>query len=156
MASPDLAQRPAGPARGRPDLIRRISLGMMIGLLLEYGLGMAVNLYLSVPRQDRGAGLVTAAGRALANGPVALSVHAGLGLLLILGALNLLIRAIVSGQRPAAWLSGVAFLAIAGAAAAGASFVGSGRPGASLAMALLTAVALLCYAGNLFLASFRR
>jgi hypothetical protein len=134
----------------RPVLLRRISLGMLAGLLIQYGLGMIVNLYVSVPARDHGAGVLTATGRALANGPAALTVHAALGLLLILGAVNLVIRAAVLRLRLVAWLSAAALFAIVGAAASGAAFVGSGADGDSLAMALLTGVALLCYAVNLF------
>ena len=134
----------------RPVLLRRISLGMLAGLLIQYGLGMIVNLYVSVPARDHGSGVLTAVGRALANGPAALTVHAALGLLLILGAVNLVIRAVVLRLRLVAWLSAAALLAIVGAAASGAAFVGSGADGDSLAMALLTGVALLCYAVNLF------
>jgi hypothetical protein len=43
-----------------------------------------------------------------------------------------------------------------GAAASGAAFVGSGADGDSLAMALLTGVALLCYAVSLFTLSAGR
>jgi len=134
----------------RPVLLRRISLGMLAGLLIQYGLGMIVNLYVSVPVRDHGSGMLTAVGRALANGPAALTVHAALGLLLILGAVNLVVRALIQRQRLVAWLSAAALLAIVGAAASGAAFVGSGADGDSLAMALLTGVALLCYAVNLF------
>jgi hypothetical protein len=129
----------------RVGTVRRISLGMTIGLLVQYGLGMIVTFYVTVPRQDQGGGLLTAIGRALANGPVALGMHAALGLLLILGAVNLVIRAAAARQRAAAWLSAVGLLAILGAAASGAGFVNSAADGASLAMALLTGVALLCY-----------
>ena len=134
----------------RPVLLRRISLGMLAGLLIQYGLGMIVNLYVSVPARDHGSGVLTAVGRALANGPAALTVHAALGLLLILGAVNLVVRALVLRLRPVAWLSAAALLAIVGAAASGAAFTGSGADGDSLAMALLTGVALFCYAVNLF------
>jgi hypothetical protein len=137
------------PAAG-PVLLGRISLGMVAGLLIQYGLGMIVSLYVSVPARDHGGGVLTAVGRALANGPAALTVHAALGLLLILGAVNLVVRAAVLRLRPVAWLSAAALLAIVGAAASGAAFVGSGADGDSLAMALLTGVALLCYAVNLF------
>ena len=71
---PDRAPAP------RPVLLRRISLGMLAGLLIQYGLGMIVNLYVSVPARDHGGGMLTAVGRALANGPAALTVHAALGL----------------------------------------------------------------------------
>jgi hypothetical protein len=46
--------------------------------------------------------------------------------------------------------SATGLAAIVGAAASGASFVSDSRAGASMAMAVLTGVALLCYLGNLF------
>ena len=143
-------QSPDRTPAARAVLLRRISLGMLAGLLIQYGLGMIVNLYINVPARDHGGGVLTAVGRALANGPAALTVHAALGLLLILGAVNLVIRAAVLRLRLVAWLSAAALLAIVGAAASGAAFVGSGADGDSLAMALLTGVALLSYAVNLF------
>jgi hypothetical protein len=148
----DLTSQPAHHARDRrTGMMRRTSLGMAIGLLVQYGLGMVVNLYVTVPRQDEGGGFLTAIGRALANGPVALGVHTALGLLLIVGAVSLVIRAVAARQRAAACLSAVGLLAILGAAASGTGFVNSDSDGASLAMALLTGVALLCYVINTYL-----
>jgi hypothetical protein len=148
----DLASQPSHHARDRQSgMLRRTSLGMAVGLLVQYGLGMVVNLYVTVPRQDEGGGFLTAIGRALANGPVALGVHTALGLLLIVGAVSLMIRAAAARQRAATWLSAVGLLAILGAAASGAGFVNSDSDGASLAMALLTGAALLCYVINTYL-----
>ena len=131
MLESDLTSQPAYHARDRrTGIMRRTSLGMAIGLLVQYGLGMVVNLYVTVPRQDEGGGFLTAIGRALANGPVALSVHTALGLLLIVGAVSLVIRAAAARQRAAAWLSAVGLLAILGAAASGAGFVNSDSDGA--------------------------
>jgi len=149
----DLASQPAARSRARQaSIVRRTSLGMTVGLLIQYGLGMVVNLYVTVPQQDQGRGFLAAIGRALGNGPVALGAHAALGLLLILGAISLVIRAAAARQRAAVWLSVAGLLGIVGAAASGAGFVNSGADGASLAMALLTGVALLCYVINTYLA----
>jgi hypothetical protein len=63
-------------------------------LVLEYGIGVYVSLYATVPSTDRGAGIATA----IARGPAALSTHAVLGLLLGLGAIAVLVQA---GRRPA-------------------------------------------------------
>ena len=99
----------------------------------------------------RAAASCAAAGRALANGPAALAVHAGLGLVLLLGSIVLVVRA--RWPHRAAFFavtSAVSLLAVLGAAGAGAAFVNSGQDGASLGMGLLTAVALLCQVINLF------
>ena len=139
----------AGPA-GQLEVVRRTSLGMTVALLIQYALGMVVNLYVTVPARDQGGGVLTAIGRAFANGPVALAVHAGLGLVIVLGTVSLVVRSVASRRRPLIWLSSLTLLAVLGAASSGASFVNSGNDGASLGMALLTGVALLCLAVTLY------
>lgn len=137
------------PASAVP-IMRRMTLGMMIALLVQYGLGMWVNLYITVPARDHGGGEFTAIGRAFANGPAGLAIHSGLGLLLIVGAINLVVRSVQARHRPLIWLSAVSLLAILGAALNGAEFVNSGGNGASLGMAMLTGIALLCMTISLF------
>lgn len=135
---------------GGVPVLRRVSLGMAVALLVQYGLGMVVSLYVTVPGRDRGGGELAAIGRSLANGPAGLAIHAGLGLLLLLGAIQLVVRSVLAGHRPLIWLSSVSLLAILGAALSGASFVNSGTDGASLSMALLTGIALLCTTVSLY------
>ena len=75
MLESDLTSQPAHHARDRrTSMLRRTSLGMTIGLLIQYSLGMVVNLYVTVPRQDQGGGLPTAIGRALATTPLTIRV----------------------------------------------------------------------------------
>lgn len=143
-------QSPTDPAARRVRGLRRNSLGISVMLLAQYGLGMGINLYTPVPKTDQGRGLAIAAGRALSHPPAVLAIHATLGLLLLVAAVNVLSRAIRSRQRPAITTSAAGLAAIAGAALSGAAFADHGRPGASMAMAALTAVALLCYLLNLF------
>ena len=140
-------------APDRPDhaeIARRTSLGMTMALLVQFALGMVVNLYVTVPARDQGGGVLTAIGRAFANGPVALAIHAGLGLVIVLGTISLVVRSVASRRRPLIWLSSLTLLAVLGAAFNGAAFVNSGNDGASLGMALLTGVALLCLAVTLY------
>src|ERR1700722_18584851 len=92
--------RDSAGAASMVPVMRRMSLGMAIALLVQYGLGMVVNLYVTVPARDQGGGVFTAIGRALANGPAGLAVHAGLGLLLLAGAINLVVRAVLARHRP--------------------------------------------------------
>ena len=141
---------PTDPAARRIRGLRRNSLGISVMLLAQYGLGMGINLYTPVPKTDQGRGLAVAVGRALSNPPAVLAIHAALGLLLLVAAVNVLARAIRSRQRSAITSSAAGLAAIVGAALSGATFADHGRPGASMAMAILTAVALLCYLLNLF------
>jgi hypothetical protein len=121
-----------------------------IALLVEYALGLGVNLYVTVPARDQGGGVFAAVGRALANGPAGLAVHAGLGLLLLLGSIALVVRAVADRAPFFLVTSVVSLLAVLGAAGSGAAFVNSGQDSSSLTMGLLTAVALLCQLINLF------
>jgi hypothetical protein len=149
-ADPGHVRSTAGPA-GPQDIVRRMSLGITIAVLVQYALGMVVNLYVTVPARDQGGGIFTAIGRAFANGPVALGVHAGLGLLILLGTITLVIRSAQSRRPSLIWLSAVTLLAILGAAINGAAFVNSGSNGPSLGMAMLTGVALFCLVVTLYL-----
>ena len=126
------------------EIVRRTALGMGIGVVVQYALGIWVSLYVTVPARDQGGGLAAAVGRALANGPVALGIHAGLGLLLVLGSVSLVVRSVLSRSRALIAASAVFFLALLGAASSGASFVDTGRDSASASMAMLTGVALIC------------
>jgi hypothetical protein len=152
MSGVSVASRPPTGTRFSPEeVIRRASLGTAVALLIQYGLGMWVNLYATIPAGDQGGGDFAAIGRALAHGPAGLAVHTGLGLLLLAGSIVPVARA-VAARRPAFIVTGVlSLLAVLGAAASGAAFVNAGANGASLSMALLTAVALLCQVVNLFL-----
>ncbi len=67
------------------------------------------------------------------------------GLLLLASAIAVLTRAIMARRMPVVVISAIGLLAILGAAAAGSSFVSTGKAAASMAMALATGVALLCY-----------
>ena len=134
------------------EIARRTALGMGIAVVVQYALGMWVNLYVTVPARDHGGGFLTAIGRALANGPVALGIHAGLGLLLVLGSISLVVRSVLSRNRTLIAASALFFLALLGAASSGASFVDSGRDSASASMAMLTGVALICSLISLYVA----
>lgn len=152
MSGATVTSRPRTSSRpSTEEIIRRASLGTSVALLIQYGLGMWVNLYATIPAGDQGGGEFAAIGRALSHGPAGLAVHAGLGLLLLIGSVAPVVRA-VADRRPAFIVTtGLSLLAVLGAAASGAAFVNAGTNGASLSMALLTAVALLCQVVNLFL-----
>jgi hypothetical protein len=132
------------------EIVRRTNLGMGIGVVVQYALGIWVNLYVTVPARDQGGGFLSAIGRALANGPVSLGLHAGLGLLLVLGSISLVVRSVLSRNRALIAASVVFLLALLGAASSGASFVNSGNDSASASMAMLTGVALICSLISLF------
>ena len=131
--------------------LRANSLAAVVMLLIQYGLGMAVNLYSSLPTSDRGKSLFPAFGAAVGNGPVLLTLHALLGTLLLVTGMAAVIRATRLSAPPLIALSTIAFASILGAWMSGADFVARMKNGSSLAMALATALAILCYAVTLFL-----
>ncbi len=133
---------------GRAGL-RRVSLAVLIMLVAQYGLGIFLNLYVAIPASDAHAGIFGE----IATAPLALTVHALLGLALIGTAILLVVRAVGVGNRLLSVLAAAGLTAIGGAFGAGEIFVRNGQSGASLAMAILTGVALLCYVGTLALAT---
>ena len=136
--------------------VRRSSFAQLLMLLVQTGLGMGVNLYVSLPADDQGKGAMASFGNALAKGPAAVAAHAGFGLLLFVNACVLVVFSLTVRHTAVRICSAVGWLCIAGAAMSGATFVnanqnsGNAASGASLTMALLTLVAIACYAVNLF------
>jgi hypothetical protein len=126
---------------------RRGSLAVLVLIVVEFGIGMYVNLYATIPRADHGHSV----GSAIANGPATLSIHAVIGLLLGLGAIAVLVQAVIARHLAVIVMSAAGLFAVAIAAAAGASFTSSGQAADSMAMSVLTGVGLLCYAANLYL-----
>jgi hypothetical protein len=142
-----------GPSAAQLTRLRGASFGVLVMLIVQFAIGIVVNLYVTVPAADQG-NLLHAFGKALSNGPAALASHAGLGLLIVLAAIGLVVRSSMARHVPTIVLSVIGLLAIAAAAINGVRFVADGGPSnASLAMALSTAVALLCYAISLFVLS---
>jgi hypothetical protein len=141
------SSRPAAVAAA-PGLarVRRGSLAALVLVVLEFGIGMYVNLYAIVPRADHGRSV----GSAIANGPAVLSVHAVIGLLLGVAALGVLVQSALARHAGAIAASTLGLFAVAFASLAGTGFTSSGNTADSMSMSVMTGVALLCYAANLY------
>ena len=133
------ATRATGRGTGlRP--LRGNCMGAAVLLVIQFGLGTAVNLYVTLP-----------AGKSFWSavfGQGAVAVHAIVALLLLGASVSALVRAVRA--RRAVWFTGAGLVAIVVAAASGVGFVRGGGNGASLAMALAAAVALFCYLAAIF------
>jgi hypothetical protein len=140
MTTPAQHDTRVPPAISRLSALRGNCMGAAVLLIVQFGLGMGLNLYVTLPA--RKAFLSTVFGSAV------LAVHAIVALALVGAAIGALLRA-VRARRAVAFTS-VGLAAIVAAAAAGASFVGSQGNGASLAMALATGVAMFCYLAAVF------
>ena len=154
MTRHDAREAPS-PAARRVTGLRASAYGAVIMLLAEYCLGIWVNLYTQLPASDHGTGLLTAFGRAVANGPVTLALHALLGTLLVITAIGVIIHAVRARNTASTVIAVIAFLAVAGAWVSGARFVSSQSSSASFGMAVATAVAVLGYVTILFLPARR-
>jgi uncharacterized membrane protein YdfJ with MMPL/SSD domain len=133
----------------RQGRLRQASLAIVIALIVQFGLGIGVNLYITLP--DAGD-----PGHAswFGNGPL-LAFHAALGLFLILTAISVLVRAIMARNRTLIVTSAAGMVAILLAAFFGSGFTDKLTNGYSLGMAMAFAVALACYAISLYATSTR-
>jgi hypothetical protein len=127
------------------------ALAGLVMLLIEYSLGISVNLYSNLPASDRGTALFAGLGAAVGNGPLLLTLHALLGTLLLITGIAAIARASRLRAPPLIALSAAALLATVVAWLAGSAFVGHQKDAASLAMALAAAAAILCYALVIFM-----
>ena len=147
----------AGPRR-----LLTVNVIACVLLLIQYLLGMAVNLYVTLPGQASGAGAsnyftgaAASLGWIIPDGPAWAAAHAAFGLALVLAALASIVLTWGQASRFALWTSVLGALATIGAAFNGVSFVNYGHAVSSMIMAALWAVALASYLGGMFLAARR-
>jgi len=130
--------------------LRRSCLAILIALIVQFALGIGVNLYVTLP----------AAGHPghsswFGNGAL-LALHAALGMFLVLAAIALLVRAIRARNVTLIVISAAGLAAIVLAFFLGASFTDKLTDGYSLGMAIAFAAALACYAIGLYALSAGR
>ena len=147
MTSPPTAAPPATQKiQSRQAGLRQANLAILIVLAIQLALGMGVNLYVTLPAAGH-------PGHAswFGNGAL-LALHAALGMLLILAAIFVLVRAIMARNATIIVTSAAGLVAILLAAFFGSGFTDKLTDGYSLGMALAMAAALVCYAVGLFAA----
>ena len=133
-------------------------------ILVQAGIGMYVNLYVTIPAKHPGAnppfsnylgGSSHSVAWALAHGAPALVIHATLGLTLILLVLGVAVCAVRLRRWAVGALSVIAGLLVTEAGFKGASFLDFQNNSSSLIMALLAFGAIACYSAVLFLLTTR-
>jgi hypothetical protein len=149
MTSPPAAAPPSTQKQRtepRQAGLRQANLAILIVLIVQFALGMGVNLYVTLPAAGH-------PGHAswFGNGAL-LAFHAALGISLILAAIFVLVRAIMARNVTIIVTSAVGLVAILLAAFFGSGFTDKLTDGYSIGMALAFAVALACYAIGLFAA----
>jgi hypothetical protein len=127
---------------GRPGRLLVVNLAACVLLVIQYLLGMVVNLYVVLPGRHPGAGAhnyFTGAASGLAwvvaHGPGWAAAHAAFGLALVLAALASIALTWRQGGRMARVMSVLGALAIVGAGFNGASFLNYGHDFSSMIMA---------------------
>jgi len=115
-------------------------MGAAVLLILQFAIGMVVNLYVTIPAHKPF--LPAVFGSAL------LAAHALIALLLLGTATGALVRSVRARRLIPLTAAGLVAILVAGFA--GSSFVGSGADSASLTMALATAAAMFGYLAAVF------
>jgi hypothetical protein len=125
---------------------------MVVTLLAQFLLGMAVNLFVDIPRNHPGAnppeyfsGVVQSVTWAITHGPVLLVLHAVLGLIVVAGSISFAVLAIRSGPRSLVAAAVVGALAVLIAGFNGGSFLNYNEDFSSMIMAIFFAIAVGAY-----------
>jgi hypothetical protein len=145
--------------------LRRIVLGAMVLILVQAGIGMYVNLYVTIPLKHPGAnppfsnylgGSMHSLAWALGHGERQLVVHAVLGLALVVVVIGVAVYAIRLRSWAIGILSVVGGLMVVLAGFKGLSFLDFQNNSSSIFMALLAFGSLACYAAILYLLTTRQ
>lgn len=130
---------------------------MCILLVVQFLLGISVNLFVSITRNHPGAnppeyfaGVVQSVAWAILHGPVLLILHAGLGLLLVVASIGLLAGAIRSRVRGLIVAASLGAFGVLAAGFNGGSFLNYNEDFSSMIMASFFAMAVLSYISGLF------
>jgi hypothetical protein len=133
--------------------LRAASIAVLVLLLGQFLIGMAVNLFVQIPKNHPGArppeyfsGAAQSVTWAVSAGPFWLLVHASLGLVLVAAAAVLLVMAIAARRRGPIVGATVGLLAVVAAGFNGASFLNYDEDFSSMLMSAAFAVAVAAYA----------
>lgn len=137
--------------------LRRGYLGTVIALMIQFMLGIATNLFVTVPREHPGAhppeyftGVAQSVTWAILHGPILLVLHAIVGLLAVILGFRLLVPAIRSHHRPTIVATVIGALAILSAGFNGGSYLNYHEDFSSMLMATFFAIAVTAYAVGLW------
>lgn len=131
----------------------RQTLAFALGMLIiQFLLGMAVNLFVTIPGNHPGAnppeyfgGVVTSVTWAILRGGLWLTLHAVWGLLIVLGALATMVQAIRIGGGARITFAVLGFIGVLAAGFNGGSFLNYHEDFSSMLMAVGFALGLTSY-----------
>ena len=136
----------------------RQTLGSALALLIvQFLLGMAVNLFVTIPTNHPGAnppeyfgGVVVSVQWAILHGGLWLTLHAVWGLVLVLGSVGALVQAIRLGGGGRITLAALGVVGVLGAGFNGGSFLNYNQNFSSMLMAVGFALAMSAYIALLY------
>lgn len=136
----------------------RRTLGFLLAMLIvQFLLGMAVTLFVTIPSNHPGAnppeyfgGVVTSVTWAILHGGLWLTLHAAWGLVLVLAALGTLVQALRLGGSGRITLAAIGFVGVLGAGFNGGSFLNYHEDFSSMLMAVGFALAMSAYVALLY------
>lgn len=130
----------------------------LVTLVAQFLLGMAVNLFVVIPKNHPGSnppeyfsGVAQSVTWAILHGHLFLVLHAVLGLVLAVNAVGLLIRAIQWRTRSMLLTAGFGAIGVIGAGFNGGSYLNYHEDFSSMIMSAGFAVAVVSYATGLYL-----
>jgi hypothetical protein len=140
------------------EQMRNQFLGTLVFLIVQFLLGMAVNLFVTIPTNHPGAnppeyfsGVVQSVTWAILHGHILLILHASLGLLLVLNAIGLLLASIRERAKDLIWVTSLGLFGVLAAGFNGGSFLNYNQDFSSMIMATFFAWAVIAYMVGLFL-----
>jgi hypothetical protein len=136
----------------------RRTIGIALGMLIvPFLLGTTVNLFVKIPADHPGAnppeyfgGVAASVSWAILHGGLWLTLHAALGLVLLLAALGTLVQAIRLRSGGRITLAALGFVGVLGAGFNGGSFLNYHADFSSMLMAVGFALAMAAYVALLY------
>ena len=132
--------------------LRRALVGVVFAVLIQYLLGIAVNLFVTILTRHPGAqppeyfsGVVQSVTWAALHGPFLLVLHASFGLLLVVASAAVVVWAWPLGGRMLRWTGVLGALFVLAAGFNGGSFLNYNEDFSSMLMAAFFALAPACY-----------
>ena len=143
-----------------PRQLRITFLFALVMLIAQFLLGMAVNLFVTIPDQHPGAnppeyfsGVAQSVTWAIVHGHILLAIHAAFGLVIVLAALGTLVQAIGNRRRGIVVSAVFGFIGVLAAGFNGGSFLNYNQDFSSMLMAAGFAVAVVAYSAGLYIAN---
>jgi hypothetical protein len=142
------------------EAYRRGSLAAILMLIAQFLLGMAVNLFVVIPKDHPGSnppeyfsGVAQSVAWALLHGNIFLILHAGFGLILVFASVGTLVQAIRTRTRGLIVTASFGAFGVIGAGFNGGSYLNYHEDFSSMIMATGFAVAVVAYVAGLYFLS---